>query len=229
MMAFAKQGFALSLGRGTIAMSVSNAPSRPARLTAFAVVALLSASAETSAQQPSQAQINTVRSACRSDYMAHCASIPPGGKAALACLQKNVASLSTNCQNAVNAMGGGGTAPAPSSQGAAPAPVATPAETAPAAPASPPAATAAPAPQPTAPAAAAPGPAAPPPAAAAPAYPPLSPRQEMAVLRWSCGRDVRALCAGVPPGGGRIVACLRAKAPYLSQQCRRALMTARRQ
>jgi hypothetical protein len=209
-------------------MSASNATSRQARLTIFALVALLSASAETRAQQPSQAQVNTVRSACRSDYIAHCASIPPGGKPALECLQKNVASLSQTCQNAVNAMSAGGAAPSQSGQGAAPpaaapAAAATPAATAPpaAAPATPPPA-AAPAPQP-------PAVAAPAPAVAAPVYPPMSPRQEMAVLRWSCGPDFRALCAGVPPGGGRVIACLRANAPALSPRCRRALMTARRQ
>jgi hypothetical protein len=216
MMAFAKQGLVLFLGRGTIAMSASNALSRRARLVVFGVVVLLSASAETQAQQPTQAQINTVRSACRSDYMAHCASIPPGGKPAFQCLQKNVASLSPPCQNAVSAMGGGGAAPAPSGQGAA----ATPAEATPpaAVPASPPPAAAA-APQP---------PAVAPPAVAAPAYPPMSPRQEVAALRWSCGRDFRTLCGGVAPGGGRVVACLRANGAYLSPQCRRALMMARR-
>jgi hypothetical protein len=200
-------------------MSASNAVLRRARLMAFAVVALLAASAETRAQQPSQTKINTVRSACRSDYMAHCASIPPGGKPALECLQKNVASLSPTCQNAVNAMSGGGAPPATSGQGAAPPAAATPAE------ATPPAA--APAPQPPTVAAPAPAPSAP--VVAAPAYPPMSPRQEMAVLRWSCGRDFRALCGGVPPGGGRVIACLRANGPHLSPQCRRALMTARPQ
>jgi hypothetical protein len=214
-------------------MSASNAMSRRARLMAFAVAALLSAFAETKAQQPSQTQINTVRTACRSDYIAHCASIPPGGKAALDCLRKNVSSLSPTCQNAVSAMGGGGAAPAPSGQGAAPPAAATPAETTPpaTAPATPAPAAAAPAPAPQAPAAAAPAPAPapPPPAAEAPVYPPMSPRQEMAVLRWSCGPDFRALCGGVPPGGGRVIACLRANAPALSPQCRRALMTARRQ
>jgi hypothetical protein len=221
MMALAKQGLVFSFQkRATIAMSASNAMSRRARLMAFAVAALLSASPETKAQQPSQTQINTVRSACRSDYMAHCASIPPGGKPALECLRKNVASLSPTCQNAVNAMGGGGSAPAPSGQGAAAPAAATPGETTPpaAAPANPPPAAAAP--QPAAVAAPAPAP---------PGYPPMSPRQEMAVLRWSCGRDFRALCGGVPPGGGRVIACLRANAPSLSPQCRRALMTTRRQ
>jgi len=210
-------------------MSATNATSRRARPMMFAVVALLLVSGETKAQQPSQAQINTVRSACRSDYIAHCASIPPGGKPALECLQKNVASLSPTCQKAVNAMSGGGGATGQGGQSPAPPAAATPTEAPPpaAAPANPPPAATAPAPQP--PAVAAPAPAPPPPAAAAPVYPPMSPRQEMAVLRWSCGRDFRALCAGVPPGGGRVIACLRANGPSLSPQCRQALMTARRQ
>ena len=47
------------------------------------------------------------------------------------------------------------------------------------------------------------------PAAAAPApalvLRPMRPREELFVLRSACGGDVRALCGGVPPGGGRIV------------------------
>ncbi len=33
--------------------------------------------------QPSQSQINAVRQNCRSDYMAHCSSVPPGGAESL--------------------------------------------------------------------------------------------------------------------------------------------------
>jgi hypothetical protein len=39
------------------------------------------------------------------------------------------------------------------------------------------------------------------------------------VLRSACGTDVRALCAGVPPGGGRIVECLASQAASLSPAC----------
>jgi len=35
------------------------------------------------------------------------------------------------------------------------------------------------------------------------------------------------LCGDVPPGGGRIIECLRANGPSLSRQCRSALMSAR--
>ncbi len=38
-------------------------------------------------QAPTDAQRNAIRSECRSDYEAHCASIPPGGEASLQCLQ----------------------------------------------------------------------------------------------------------------------------------------------
>jgi len=44
-------------------------------------------------QAPTDAQRNAIRSECRSDYEAHCASIPPGGAASLQCLQKNISGL----------------------------------------------------------------------------------------------------------------------------------------
>lgn len=93
----------------------------------LATVCSLFAVADAAAQQPSQAQIGAVRSACRSDYMAHCSSVPPGGKASLACLQKNAASLSAPCQNAVNALGGGDNAAAPASTAQPASPEASPA------------------------------------------------------------------------------------------------------
>ena len=42
--------------------------------------------------------------ACRSDYIAHCSSVPPGGMASLQCLQKNMSSLAPGCQSAVRAV-----------------------------------------------------------------------------------------------------------------------------
>jgi hypothetical protein len=61
------------------------------------------------AQQPTQAQRDAVKSACRSDYMAQCSSVTPGGREALQCLQQHNASLSASCQKAVAAISGGGT------------------------------------------------------------------------------------------------------------------------
>src|SRR5262245_31742110 len=58
------------------------------------------------AQAPSDAQRAAIKSNCRNDYMAHCASIPPGGAASLQCLQQNMASLSSACASAVKAVGG---------------------------------------------------------------------------------------------------------------------------
>jgi hypothetical protein len=61
----------------------------------------------------------------------------------------------------------------------------------------------------------------------APAAAPMSPREQMMVLRQSCAGDYRALCSGVPLGGGRAIACLRANAASLSPQCGGALSAAR--
>src|SRR5689334_15510842 len=64
---------------------------------------MLGAAGAAGAQQPSQAQANAIRQSCRSDYQAHCASVPTGGTAALQCLRTNIASLSPACQSAVGA------------------------------------------------------------------------------------------------------------------------------
>ena len=55
------------------------------------------------AQQPTPAQSDAIRQSCRSDFMADCAGVQPGGKEALQCLQHNVAKLSPPCKNAVAA------------------------------------------------------------------------------------------------------------------------------
>jgi hypothetical protein len=87
------------------------------------------------AKKPSSAQVAAIRSACRSDYQQNCAGVPTGGAAALNCLEKNKASLSASCQNAVSAVSGT----------AAPAAGGAPADAATASPATAPAVTAAPA------------------------------------------------------------------------------------
>jgi outer membrane biosynthesis protein TonB len=56
------------------------------------------------AQAPSEAQREAIKSNCRSDYIAYCSSIPPGGAASLECLQKNMSSLSASCASAVRAV-----------------------------------------------------------------------------------------------------------------------------
>jgi Cysteine rich repeat len=237
-------------------------------------------------QAPTDAQRSAIRSACRSDYQAHCASIPPGGAASLQCLQQNMSSLSPSCQTAVRAVESPAepkaeTAPAAPKADSAPATeTAKPATETAAPPASKAAASGAAkkpssaqiaairsacrsdyqrdcAGVPTGGAAAlnclkdnasklspncrkavdaAGGGATPPaaggaaataePAAAPAAAPaptlvlrPMRPREVLFVLRSACGADVRALCAGVPPGGGRIIECLASQAAALSPAC----------
>jgi len=231
------------------------------------------------AQAPSEAQRAAIKSNCRSDYIAHCSSIPPGGEASLQCLQKNMSSLSASCKSAVQAV----EAPAEPKAETAPSAPATPkTESAPAAAttkpetAAPAAAASTTAKQPSgaqisairsacrsdypkvcagvptggAPAlqcleknkaklsagcekavtAAGGGGAAPAaggaPAAAAPAVivlRPMRPREQLFVLRSACGGDVRSLCGGVAPGGGRIVQCLATQAASLSPACKDVL------
>jgi cysteine rich repeat protein len=52
---------------------------------------------------------------------------------------------------------------------------------------------------------------------------PMRPREELFVLRSACGGDVRALCGGIAPGGGRIVQCLATQAASLSPACQGVL------
>jgi hypothetical protein len=166
-------------------------PAKPAATEPAAKSATKAAS--TTPGKPSSAQISAIRANCRSDYPKVCAGVPTGGAAALECLEKNKAKLSSACEKAVAAASGGGAAPAASS--AAPA-------TANASPAA-------------APAAAAP--------ADAPApmvLRPMLPREILFVARSACGADVRALCAGVPAGGGRIIECLVSQPAALSPACR---------
>jgi cysteine rich repeat protein len=170
------------------------------------------------AQAPTDAQRNAIKSSCRSDYMAHCSSVQPGGAAALQCLQKNMTSLSSSCQAAVKAVTSSEAKPAtPAATEGKPA---TAAKAAPeAAPAAAPAAAAA------APAAATTAPTA---ATAAPAAPvlvlrPLRPMEEVRIVRAACGADARTLCGAIEPGGGRIARCLAANAATLSPSCRSML------
>jgi hypothetical protein len=52
---------------------------------------------------------------------------------------------------------------------------------------------------------------------------PMRPREELFVVRSACGGDVRALCGGVAPGGGRIARCLATQAASLSPACKEVL------
>jgi hypothetical protein len=189
----------------------------------------------TAAQQPTQAQRDAVRASCRSDFMANCASVQPGGKEALECLLRNESKLSAPCRSAVSAIA----TPASSPAATAPAATVPPIDAAPSGQSAMPAATTPPATKPShaapavkqkTPAAtrAATAPAAPPASTAPPAVAPLGPirpmlpRRALMVLA-QCRPDQQRLCAGVPAGGGKIFACLAANAQQLSPVCYDAL------
>nr|WP_309943846.1 hypothetical protein [Tardiphaga robiniae] len=186
----------------------------------MATIILIAIASPTFAQAPSQAQRDAIKTQCRSDYIAHCSSVPPGGEASLQCLQKNVASLSAGCAGAVRAV----QAPTAAPKATAPTPAAAP-KTEATPPATKPApATAAPkaAVKSTAPPPAAAATTAAPAAAAAPAaivLRPMRPREELLVMRSACGGDIRSLCGGIAPGGGRIVQCLASNSASLSPAC----------
>ncbi|MBW7971930.1 cysteine rich repeat-containing protein [Bradyrhizobium sp. BR 10289] len=268
--------------------------------TALLAATLFATATGAFAQAPTEAQKSAIRSACRSDFMAHCSSVTPGGVEAYQCLQSHMSSLSSGCASAVRAVGPAAApksepakteaAPAKSEPAKSEPAKSEPAKTeaAPAAePAAKPAASAAPkaaaAKQPSsaqvsavksacradypkvcasvppggAPAlecleknkakvsaacakavtaatgggaAAAAAPAAGAAPAAAPAASPtvivlrpLRPREELFIVRSACGADIRTLCAGVAPGGGRIVQCIASNAASLSPACKDVL------
>jgi hypothetical protein len=202
---------------------------RKAALWASMVVILFAAATAAYAQAPTDAQRSAIRSQCRSDYEAHCASVPPGGKASLQCLQKNMSSLSSGCQAAVRAVEAPA-APKPESTPAAPkaesAPAAPKAESAPAAPAesAPAASTAKPAAE-----TAAPPPASnPPPAAKAAASTgakkPSS--AQVSAIRSACRSDYQQHCTGVPTGGAAALSCLEKNKAKLSANCQKAVSAA---
>jgi Cysteine rich repeat len=175
-------------------------------LAALAIAALtVAANAQVTGEEKSELRAN-----CRSDFIAHCSGISPGGKEALVCLQKNLASLSPACKTVVSE-----TMPKPAASQAVP-PASAPA------PSSPPPAAAAPAKPKPAPAAAAPVKQAPPAVTAAPATAvPAGPTpQQKEAIKSNCRRDYRRHCRGIPPGGPEALACLERNIALLRPQCK---------
>ena len=177
-----------------------NTLTRATALGAVLTAAIFASAAPAFSQAPSQAQRDAIKSECRSDYMAHCSSIPPGGEASLQCLQKNMASLAPGCQGAVKAVE---------------APAAPKAESAPAAETAKPAAETA-VPKSSAPAAAAPK--------AATAKQPSS--AQISAIRSACRSDYPKVCAGVPTGGAPALQCLEKNKAKLSAGCEKAVAAA---
>jgi Cysteine rich repeat len=63
------------------------------------------------AQQPTDAQISAVRSACKGDYKSVCAGVPTGGKEAVQCLQQHTDAVSPACHDALAPLSGKAAAP----------------------------------------------------------------------------------------------------------------------
>jgi hypothetical protein len=163
------------------------------------------------AQGPSDAQRGAVKAQCRSDFMAHCSSVTPGGKEALECLAQHMSSLSSGCQEAVKAVEASvepKTEPkAEPKQEAAPATAAAPATEA----AKPPAEPAA---KEGAPKAATP----------APAKKPSS--AQIAAVKSNCRFDYMKVCSSVTPGGAAALQCLEKNESRLSASCKKAVAAA---
>src|SRR3984957_500455 len=183
--------------------------SRPVARWMLVVTAGIAIVTPAFSQAPTDAQRSAIRSECRSDYEAHCSSIPPGGMASLQCLQKNMSSLSPGCQGAVRAV------EAPAEPKAESKPESKPQPNAEAAPAAAPAkpAAAEPAATPAAKAAAAP-----------PAKKPTS--AQIAAIRSACRGDYQKNCAGVPTGGAPALQCLEKNKSKLSAACQQAVNAA---
>ncbi len=182
---------------------------RAALLSASFAAAIFMITAPAFSQAPTDAQRSAIRAECRSDYEAHCASVPPGGMASLQCLQKNMSSLSAGCQGAVRAV------EAPAESKAEPTPAAAPAkaESAPSvAPSTEP--TAAPV-RPTAETVA--------PAASRTATARKPSSAQVAAIRSACRSDYQKVCASVPTGGAAALQCLETNKSKVSANCRKAV------
>ena len=153
------------------------------------------------AQQPTQAERDAIRSACRSDFLTHCANVQPGGKEALECLLQNDSKLSASCKSAVAAVAPKPEPkPEPKSESKSE-PKSEPAtkEAAPAAPEAPAAAT---------------------PKAAAE----RTQDDQIKAIRRACTlEDFMAHCSWISPNSAEVMLCLKANAAGLSPPCRAAV------
>jgi Cysteine rich repeat len=191
-----------------------NALGRAAAVGASLAIFAFAATTPAFAQAPTDAQRSAIRSECRSDYEAHCASIPPGGMASLQCLQKNMSSLSSGCQTAVRAVEAPAEPkaepkPEPKAETAPAATTAKPAESAPAAATAKPAETATePAPKVASTMAKKPG------------------KTQITAIRSACRSDYQKACADVPTGGPAALNCLETNKSKLSATCQSAVNAA---
>src|SRR5580700_11832416 len=165
------------------------------RYLAFAGLLLALSCEQVSAQQPTEAQRDAIRAACRSDFMANCSGVQPGGKEAFECLLQNDAKLSPSCQAAVNAAAPKAVEPT------------APAPTAPAKPeTAPPAAKVE---------------RAPPGIQVAPAE---AQNEQLKTVQQACTlNDFVSHCSWIAPNNPEILQCLKANAADLSPNCQAAV------
>ena len=179
---------------------------KPASLLLAATFALAT---QAYAQGPSEAQREAIKSNCRSDYIAHCSSIPPGGAASLECLQKNMSSLSASCASAVRAVEAPAAAPKTAEEPKAE-PKTEKAEEPKAEPKAEPKSEA----KETKPAAAEPK-------AASAARKPS--QAQISAIKSACRSDYMKVCAGVPTGGAPALECLEKNKAKVSAACAKAV------
>jgi len=178
-------------------------------VSALFVTAAVTMATNAFAQGPSEAQRDAVKAQCRSDYMAHCSSVTPGGKEALECLAQHMSSLSGGCQAAVKAVQASvepKEEPKQDTKEEAAKPEAKP-EAAPATEAAKPAAEGAPKA-----------------AATAPAKKPSS--AQIAAVKSNCRSDYMKVCSSVTPGGAAALQCLEKNEAKLSPSCKKAVAAA---
>jgi hypothetical protein len=167
------------------------------------LAATFALAAQAFAQAPSEAQRAAIKSNCRSDYIAHCSSIPPGGAASLECLQKNMSSLSASCAGAVRAVEAPAAAPKTAEEPKAEPKGETKAEPKEAAPAAKEAAK---------------------PAAEPKAASTKKPSQaQVSAIKSACRSDYPRVCAGVPTGGAPALECLEKNKAKVSTACAKAV------
>ncbi len=151
--------------------------------------ALVAAPPKMAPPRPSAAQNDALNAACDNDYLAHCASVAPGGKEALVCLRQHAMELSVPCKRVLSGIDEPHRpGPPKKAVGVAPPPAAAP-----------------------------PPPAVPVPVAARPTP------QQLKAVRFTCRRDFRVHCRGVPAGGPEALACLVSHAARLTPNCRTAV------
>jgi hypothetical protein len=121
------KGALTCLQRNVAALSPACKTAVSSTMPAAAPPAPVAAKSAAPAVKLTAAQQSAMKQNCRNDFMSHCAGVTPGGKDAIVCLQRNVASLSPGCQRVVSTtLPAAAPPPAPASAAIAATPAAGP-------------------------------------------------------------------------------------------------------